>query len=126
VAKQTELIYDPPGLVGLIDTMIKAIAARESRDIVKLHPSAGHDRIDARAHPHDHVMARTLRQRITLQPKLRTKMRTSTVYPPYSIRSYRLRNADPWTVTDLGSNTSPLSACPPDGSMTAGLGRASA
>jgi hypothetical protein len=35
VAKQTELIYDPPGLVGLIDTMIKAIAARESRDIVK-------------------------------------------------------------------------------------------
>jgi hypothetical protein len=35
VAEQTELIYDPPGLVGLIDTMVKAIAARESRDIVK-------------------------------------------------------------------------------------------
>jgi hypothetical protein len=35
VAEQTELIYDPPGLVGVIDTMVKAIAARESRDIVK-------------------------------------------------------------------------------------------
>ncbi len=34
VAEQGELIYDPPGLTGLIASIIRAIAARESRDIV--------------------------------------------------------------------------------------------
>jgi hypothetical protein len=34
VAGQAELIYDPPGLVGLIGSIVRAIAARESRDIV--------------------------------------------------------------------------------------------
>jgi hypothetical protein len=33
VAKQADLIYDPPGLLGLIDTVVKAIAARESREV---------------------------------------------------------------------------------------------
>jgi hypothetical protein len=35
VANQAELIYDPPGLIGLIDRIVRDIAARESRDIVK-------------------------------------------------------------------------------------------
>jgi hypothetical protein len=35
VAKQNELIYDPPGEVGPIQWVVNAIAARESRDIVK-------------------------------------------------------------------------------------------
>jgi Family of unknown function (DUF5995) len=35
VAGQGQLMYDPPGLVGLIDSIVKAIAARESRDIAK-------------------------------------------------------------------------------------------
>ena len=35
VAGQVASIYDPPGLTGLIDPIIRAIAARESRDIVK-------------------------------------------------------------------------------------------
>jgi hypothetical protein len=35
VATQTELIYEPPGVVGLIQWAVDAIAARESRDIVK-------------------------------------------------------------------------------------------
>ena len=35
VAGQTELIYDPPGLIGLIEMMVQAVAARESRDIVR-------------------------------------------------------------------------------------------
>ena len=35
VSIQTDLIYDPPGLVGLIETMVRAVAARESRDVVK-------------------------------------------------------------------------------------------
>jgi hypothetical protein len=34
VAGQAELIYDPPRLVGLIGSIVRAIAARESRDIV--------------------------------------------------------------------------------------------
>ncbi len=34
VAEQGELIYDPPGLTGLIAAVVRAIAARESRDIV--------------------------------------------------------------------------------------------
>ncbi|MFN3004958.1 DUF5995 family protein [Mycolicibacterium wolinskyi] len=35
VARQGELIYDPPGVVGLIQWAVTAVAARESRDIVK-------------------------------------------------------------------------------------------
>jgi hypothetical protein len=35
VAAQAELIYEPPGVVGLIQWAVDAIAARESRDIVK-------------------------------------------------------------------------------------------
>ena len=35
VASQAELIYEPPGVVGLIQWAIDAIGARESRDIVK-------------------------------------------------------------------------------------------
>jgi hypothetical protein len=35
VATQTDLIYDPPGLVGLIETLVRAVAARESRDVVE-------------------------------------------------------------------------------------------
>ena len=34
VAEQGESIYDPPGLTGLIASIVRAIAARESRDIV--------------------------------------------------------------------------------------------
>jgi Family of unknown function (DUF5995) len=34
VAGEAELIYDPPGLVGLPESIVRAIAARESRDIV--------------------------------------------------------------------------------------------
>jgi Family of unknown function (DUF5995) len=34
VAQQAEVIYHPPGLVGLIQSIVEAIAARESRDIV--------------------------------------------------------------------------------------------
>lgn len=34
VAGQAELIYEPPGLVGLIASIVRAIAARESRDSV--------------------------------------------------------------------------------------------
>jgi Family of unknown function (DUF5995) len=34
VARQNELIFDPPGVVGLIDWAVKAIAERESRDVV--------------------------------------------------------------------------------------------
>jgi Family of unknown function (DUF5995) len=35
VASQAESVYEPPGLVGLIQWAVDAIAARESRDIVK-------------------------------------------------------------------------------------------
>ena len=35
VAQLGELIYDPPGLDGLIASVVRAIAAQESRDIVK-------------------------------------------------------------------------------------------
>lgn len=35
VANQAELVYDPPGLIGLIDKIVKEIATRESRDVVK-------------------------------------------------------------------------------------------
>ena len=35
VAGQVEVTFDPPALTGLIQTIIAAIAARESRDIVK-------------------------------------------------------------------------------------------
>ena len=35
VATQNELIYDPPGEMGPIQWAVNAIAARESRDIVK-------------------------------------------------------------------------------------------
>ena len=35
VAGQVEVTFEPPGLTGLIQTIIAAIAARESRDIVK-------------------------------------------------------------------------------------------
>ncbi|KWX21547.1 hypothetical protein AFM11_25420 [Mycolicibacterium wolinskyi] len=35
VARQGELIYDPPGVVGLIQWAVTAVGARESRDIVK-------------------------------------------------------------------------------------------
>jgi Family of unknown function (DUF5995) len=35
VSHQAELIYDPPGLVGLIDKVVRDIAARESDDIVR-------------------------------------------------------------------------------------------
>ena len=35
MASQAELIYEPPGVVGLIQWAVDAIAARESRDIVK-------------------------------------------------------------------------------------------
>jgi hypothetical protein len=34
VAGQGELVFHPPGLIGVIDAAVKAIAARESRDIV--------------------------------------------------------------------------------------------
>jgi hypothetical protein len=34
VAGQAELIHDPPGLVGLIASIVRAIAARENRDVV--------------------------------------------------------------------------------------------
>jgi hypothetical protein len=34
VAGQGDLMYDPPGLVGLIQAAIAAVAARESRDVV--------------------------------------------------------------------------------------------
>ena len=34
VAGQAELVYDPPGLVGLIASIVRPIAARENRDIV--------------------------------------------------------------------------------------------
>jgi hypothetical protein len=35
VSTQAELIYDPPGLIGLPKQIVASIAARESRDIVK-------------------------------------------------------------------------------------------
>jgi Family of unknown function (DUF5995) len=35
VAKQEELIYDPPSLTGLIASMLRTVGERESRDIVK-------------------------------------------------------------------------------------------
>ena len=35
VSHQAELIYDPPGLIGLIEITVREIAARESRDIAK-------------------------------------------------------------------------------------------
>jgi hypothetical protein len=35
VAGQSELIYDPPGVVGLIKWAVSVIAARESRDVVR-------------------------------------------------------------------------------------------
>jgi hypothetical protein len=35
VARQEELIYDPPSLTGLIASMIRTIGERESRDVVK-------------------------------------------------------------------------------------------
>ncbi len=35
VAGQTQLIYEPPGAVGLIKWAVAAIAARESRDVVR-------------------------------------------------------------------------------------------
>jgi len=35
VARQAELMYDPPGLIGVIESAVRAVAARESRDIVK-------------------------------------------------------------------------------------------
>jgi hypothetical protein len=35
VAHQAQLIFDPPGLVGLIQWAVDAIAARESRDVVE-------------------------------------------------------------------------------------------
>ncbi len=35
VAAQADAIYHPPGVVGLIESIVRAIAARESRDIVK-------------------------------------------------------------------------------------------
>jgi hypothetical protein len=35
VSAQGELIYDPPGLIGLPQDIVASIAARESRDVVK-------------------------------------------------------------------------------------------
>jgi Family of unknown function (DUF5995) len=35
VSHQAELIYDPPGLIGLIEKAVRDIAARESRDVVR-------------------------------------------------------------------------------------------
>ncbi len=35
VSAQGELIYDPPGLIGLLKEIVASIAARESRDVVK-------------------------------------------------------------------------------------------
>jgi hypothetical protein len=35
VAAQTEVMYRPPAVAGLIELMVRAVAARESRDIVK-------------------------------------------------------------------------------------------
>jgi Family of unknown function (DUF5995) len=35
VSRQAGLIYDPPGLIGLIDQVVRDIAARESDDIVR-------------------------------------------------------------------------------------------
>jgi Family of unknown function (DUF5995) len=35
VSTQAELIYDPPGLIGLLNEIVASIAARESRDVVK-------------------------------------------------------------------------------------------
>ena len=34
VSAQAELIYDPPGLIGLLKEIVASIAARESRDVV--------------------------------------------------------------------------------------------
>ena len=35
MSAQGELIYDPPGLIGLPQDIVASIAARESRDVVK-------------------------------------------------------------------------------------------
>jgi hypothetical protein len=35
VSTQADLIYDPPGLIGLPQDIVASIAARESRDVVK-------------------------------------------------------------------------------------------
>ena len=35
VARQAELMYDPPGLIGVIESAVRAVAVRESRDTVK-------------------------------------------------------------------------------------------
>ena len=35
VAAQADMIYHPPGLVGLIESIVRAVAERESRDIVR-------------------------------------------------------------------------------------------
>jgi Family of unknown function (DUF5995) len=35
VSTQTELIYDPPGVIGLLKEIVASIAAQESRDVVK-------------------------------------------------------------------------------------------
>jgi hypothetical protein len=35
VATQAQVLYDPPGLIGLGDSVVRAIAASESRDVVK-------------------------------------------------------------------------------------------
>ena len=35
VAAQVEVIYDPPGLIGLIQSTVRGVAERESRDVVR-------------------------------------------------------------------------------------------
>ena len=35
VAAQVDLIYDPPGLIGLIQSTVRGVAERESRDVVR-------------------------------------------------------------------------------------------
>ena len=35
MSSQAELIYDAPGLIGLLKEIVASIAARESRDVVK-------------------------------------------------------------------------------------------
>lgn len=35
MSRQVQLIYDAPGMIGLLKGIVASIAARESRDIVK-------------------------------------------------------------------------------------------
>ncbi len=47
VAAQAELIYHPPGVIGLIQATVDEIAERESRDVVRNIQRAQRDRVQA-------------------------------------------------------------------------------